>query len=139
MNNMIYKGYLTKIEYSSEDKCLVGHILGIQDIVGFHGNSVEEVRRAFEEAVEDYFGMRADMGKKPEKPFSGKIMARILPEDHFLLAMKAQLEGKSVDGMVADAIKNIIFTNSVTLDHNTLSPQQKRKRQKPRKRTVIGL
>lgn len=111
MNDMTYKGYTTKIEYSSEDNCLVGHILGIQDIVGFHGDSVEEVRRAFEEAVDDYLDMCADMGKEPQKPFSGRILLRIPPEDHTLLAMKAQLEGKSVNSMVADAVKNIISDN----------------------------
>ncbi len=69
MNDMAYKGYTTQIEYSSEDDCLVGHILGIEDIVGFHGDSVEEVRQAFEEAVEDYFAMCADLGKEPQKPW----------------------------------------------------------------------
>ena len=35
------------------DACFVGHITGIKDIVGFHGESVAELRDAFEEAVDD--------------------------------------------------------------------------------------
>ena len=54
MNTMIYKGYIAQIEYSAEDGCLIGEIAGIRDIVGFHGDSVTELRAAFEEAVEDY-------------------------------------------------------------------------------------
>ena len=51
MTPMTYKGYAARIEYSDEDGCFVGHIAGISDIVGFHGDSVEEVRAAFHEAV----------------------------------------------------------------------------------------
>lgn len=40
MNAMTYKGYAARIEYSDEDGCFIGHIAGIQDIVGFHGSSV---------------------------------------------------------------------------------------------------
>jgi predicted HicB family RNase H-like nuclease len=54
MNVMNYKGYAARIEYSEEDGLFVGHIAGIKDIVGFHGESVQELRNAFEEAVTDY-------------------------------------------------------------------------------------
>lgn len=54
MNVMNYKGYAAQIEYSEEDGLLVGHIAGIRDVVGFHGESVPELRTAFEEAVTDY-------------------------------------------------------------------------------------
>ena len=39
MNKMIYKGYAARIEYSEEDRCLVGHIADIKNVVGFHGES----------------------------------------------------------------------------------------------------
>ncbi len=51
---MTYKDYKAVISFSAEDECLVGHIAGINDIVGFHGESVEEIRQAFEEAVDFY-------------------------------------------------------------------------------------
>jgi predicted HicB family RNase H-like nuclease len=54
MNTMTYRGYAARIEYSDEDQSLVGQIAGINDVVGFHGDSVAELRTAFEEAVEDY-------------------------------------------------------------------------------------
>jgi predicted HicB family RNase H-like nuclease len=46
MKPMRYKGYEARIEYSDEDGCFVGHLAGIQDVVGFHGESVEEIRAA---------------------------------------------------------------------------------------------
>ena len=54
MNVMNYQGYTVRIEYSDEDSLFVGHITGIKDIVGFHGDSVRELREAFEVAVTDY-------------------------------------------------------------------------------------
>lgn len=59
MNLMTYKGFTARIEYSDEDKCFVGHIAAIRDIVGFHGESLPEMQAAFEEAVDDYLEMKA--------------------------------------------------------------------------------
>jgi predicted HicB family RNase H-like nuclease len=47
MKTMTYKGYAARIEYSDEDRCFVGHIVGINDIVGFHGEPVAKLRAAF--------------------------------------------------------------------------------------------
>lgn len=54
MSAMNYKGYAAQIEYSDEDVCFIGHIAGIHDVIGFHAESVKDLRQAFEEAVDDY-------------------------------------------------------------------------------------
>lgn len=68
-----YKGYTAHIDYSEDDGCFVGHIAGITDIVGFHGESVAELRAAFEEAVDDYLETCKKLDRTPEKPFSGVV------------------------------------------------------------------
>jgi len=65
MNTMRYKGYFAKVEYSDEDDCLIGHIAGINDIVGFHADSVPELHAAFEEATEDYLQTYKKLKKSP--------------------------------------------------------------------------
>ena len=72
---MKYKGYTAHIDYSEDDGCFVGHIAGITDIVGFHGESVAELRAAFEEAVDDYLETCRKLDRTPEKPFS-RVMNR---------------------------------------------------------------
>lgn len=94
---MQYKGYAARIEYSDEDGCFVGHIAGIKDIVGFHGESVTEIRFAFEEAVDDYLALCAETGKRPNKPYSGKIMVRVPPELHAQVAIQAESQGISLN------------------------------------------
>ncbi|MBP7999525.1 MAG: type II toxin-antitoxin system HicB family antitoxin [Chloroflexi bacterium] len=97
MNTMSYKGYTAKIEYSDEDQCFVGHITGVQDIVGFHGESVTELREAFAEAVDDYLETCTRLNRAPQKPYSGKLMLRIPPEVHAAVAIAAEVSGKSIN------------------------------------------
>jgi predicted HicB family RNase H-like nuclease len=104
MNMMRHRGYAARIEYSDADKCFVGHIAGIRDIVGFHGESVEELRAAFEDAVDDYLETCEKIGKAPQRPYSGKIMLRIPPELHADIAMRAEASGKSLNQWAADAL-----------------------------------
>ena len=69
----MYKGYTACSDYSQEDGCLVGHIAGISYIVGFHGESVGELRAAFEEAVDDYLETCKKLDRTPQKPLSGMV------------------------------------------------------------------
>lgn len=107
MNTMSYKGYAARIEYSDEDDCLIGHIAGINDIVGFHANSVAELHITFEEAVDDYIETCQKTGKSPQKPYSGKIMLRVPPEVHAKAAMIAEANGKSLNAWVTELLTNI--------------------------------
>ncbi|MBX7235202.1 MAG: type II toxin-antitoxin system HicB family antitoxin [Caldilineales bacterium] len=108
MNTMTYKGYAARIEYSDEDQCFIGHVAGINDVVGFHGESVAELRTAFEEAVEDYLTTCEKLNRAPQKPYSGRLMLRVSPEIHAAVAAAAQVSGKSINQWAADA-----FTRAV--------------------------
>jgi predicted HicB family RNase H-like nuclease len=104
MSTMTYKGYAARIDYSDEDGCFVGHIAGIKDIVGFHGESVKELRAAFEEAVDDYPATCERSGRAPQKPFSGKITLRVPPEVHARAAMMAEAHGMSLNQWAAEVL-----------------------------------
>jgi predicted HicB family RNase H-like nuclease len=52
-------------------------VLGIRAIISFHGETVSEVRREFEAAIEDFLNDCQAQGIKPEKPASGKLMLRV--------------------------------------------------------------
>jgi predicted HicB family RNase H-like nuclease len=101
---MTYKGYAAKIEYSDDDDCFIGHIAGIKDVIGFHADSVKELRRAFEEAVDDYLVTCEKVGRAPQKPYSGKLMLRVPPEIHARAAMMAEAHGMSINQWAADVL-----------------------------------
>lgn len=97
MKTMTHKGYAARIEYSDEDGCFIGHIAAINDVVGFHGESVVELRMAFEEAVDDYLETCERLSRPPQKPYSGNLMLRIPPDIHAAVATAAEVSGKSIN------------------------------------------
>ena len=105
MNTMTYNDYAARIEYSDEDECFIGHIAGIRDVIGFHGNNVKQLRRAFREAVKDYLEACEKIGKKPQKAYSGNLMLRIPPEVHAAIATAAEVTGKSINNWATEALR----------------------------------
>jgi predicted HicB family RNase H-like nuclease len=110
MKTMTYRGYAARIEYSDEDQCFVGHIAGINDVVGFHGESVADLRVAFEEAVDDYLETCERLGRAPHKPYSGKLMLRVPPEVHAAVAAAAEVSGKSINQWATEAFTKAVST-----------------------------
>lgn len=103
-NTMTYKGYAARVEYDDEDGILTGRIAGIRDGIGFHAESVEELKKAFHEAVDDYVETCTKIGKKPQKPYSGRVMFRVDPEVHRKAALAAELSGKSLNQWAEDVL-----------------------------------
>jgi predicted HicB family RNase H-like nuclease len=96
-NTMTYQGYSARVEYDDEDGIFTGRIAGIRDGVGFHADTVEGLRAAFHDAVEDYLETCAKVGKEPQRAFSGQMMFRVKPEVHRKAALAAELAGKSLN------------------------------------------
>ncbi len=103
-NVMTYKGYSARVEFDDDDGILFGQVAGIRDGVGFHAESVEALRAAFHEAVDDYLDTCARIGKEPQKPYSGKMMFRVSPEVHRNAAIAAELSGKSLNQWAEEAL-----------------------------------
>lgn len=108
MNLMTYKNYSARIEYSDEDACFIGHVAGIRDVVGFHGESVAGLRAAFEEAVDDYLATCQKLNRSPQRPYSGKVMLRIDPGIHAKVAMLAEAQGKSINAWAQEALQRAV-------------------------------
>lgn len=104
MNKLSYKGYIPRIEFDAEDGIFVGHITGIRDIVSFHGQSVQELESAFQEAVDDYLNACKELNQEPNKPYSGKLMLRVTPEVHAAVANEAEGSGKSINQWATEVL-----------------------------------
>ena len=94
---MSYKGFGARIDYEDEDGLFVGRVAGINDVVGFHADTVAGLRAAFREAVDDYVRTCEIAGKRAEKTFSGNLMLRVEPEVHARAVLAAELSGKSLN------------------------------------------
>ena len=83
MDYLEYKGYKGSVEYSKEDNCLFGKVQGLpKALILYEGQTLDELRRDFEDGIDDYIeGCRAD-GIEPCKPFSGRLNLRMTSDLH---------------------------------------------------------
>ena len=103
-NLLKYKDFYGSVEYSSADECFFGKIIGTADLVTFEGKSVDSLKTAFAEAVEDYIVLCEEAGKEPQKSFKGSFNIRISPKLHREAAAIASREGISLNAFVEKAI-----------------------------------
>ena len=111
MSSMTYKSYTARVEYDNRDDVFVGRVLGLQSILSFEGNSVEALKSAFEEAINDYLQECQEKGLTPEKPVSGKLLLRLAPELHGQAMVAAKAAGKSLNQWVAEALHRAVHAD----------------------------
>lgn len=68
MNRMEYKGHTAEIEYSAEDRVLVGRVLDIRDVIVFHADNVEDIEKEFHGMIDFYLEQCAKDAIKPRRP-----------------------------------------------------------------------
>lgn len=84
-----YKDYIGSVEFSAEENILYGKILGINDLVNFEATSVDELREAFKEAINDYLATCKELDKEPDKFYKGVFNVRTGTHRHRELALIA--------------------------------------------------
>jgi predicted HicB family RNase H-like nuclease len=107
-NMLKYKDFYGSVEYSANDECFFGKIIGTSDLVTFEGDSVASLKDAFTEAVEDYIILCNEAGKEPQKTYKGSFNVRIPPELHKEAAVLATSKGLSLNALVEKAIDDLV-------------------------------
>ena len=105
MGRLQYKGYYGSVEYSEADNCFVGRALGLhRTCILYEGDSVESLKKDFEEGIDDYLTRCSEEGIEPEVPYSGKLILRITSSLHADAAAKAKSLGISLNEFIKQAI-----------------------------------
>ncbi|TFF38880.1 type II toxin-antitoxin system HicB family antitoxin [Mucilaginibacter psychrotolerans] len=99
-----YKNYFGSVQFSAADEVFHGKILSISDMVNFEGESVKELKAAFEEAVEDYLETCAEIGKTPEKAYKGTFNVRVPSSLHKNAAIFAAAHNITLNEFVKKAL-----------------------------------
>lgn len=100
-----YKSYCGRADYDEDAEIFHGQVIGTRDVITFQGKNLKELRTAFTESVDDYLSFCKKAGEPPEKPFSGKFVARLDPDLHRRLSIMAQLAGKSLNQFISDCLQ----------------------------------
>lgn len=109
MSNVLkYKDYRGLVEYSDEDSTFFGKIFGIDDLITFEGSSVKELKKAFQDAVNDYLETCKEIGKKPEKEYKGQFNVRVPVKLHRLAARRAAVNRITLNKFVENALKKAL-------------------------------
>ena len=105
MNTLKYKGFLGTVAFSDEDNVFFGKIEGINGLVNFEGESVDELKNAFHEAVDDYIIYCNENNIEQRKVYSGLLNIRISPEIHSKIAILAKQNGLSINAIIKTALE----------------------------------
>ena len=108
MSVLTYKGYQGRFEYDANADIFHGDVLHISDVVTFQGRSIDELKTALADSIADYFDLCQEVGKLPQKPFSGRFNVRLTPELHQKAAHTAALEGVSLNNWIAHTVEKAV-------------------------------
>jgi len=112
---LVYKDFIGSIHFNADDAVFFGTIEGIDDLVTFEGASVVEIKKAFEEAVDDYLVLCKEAGKKIEKSYKGSFNIRITPEIHKKAKRLALMKGLSLNQFIQKAVEEEVLRESMNL------------------------
>ncbi len=105
---MKYKGYLARVEFDDEANIFHGEVINTRDVITFQGQSATELKKAFEDSVEDYLAFCAERGEEPDQPFTGRFTIRLSPDQHKKVIMSAEKAGKNVESWVTEILAQAV-------------------------------
>ena len=105
MTTMQYRNYDASVEYDPEADLFHGEILDLRDVITFQGRSVDELKQALADSVEDYLAFCAERGEEPAKAYSGQFVVRVEPGLHRALVSSARRAGISLNKWVARTLE----------------------------------
>ena len=105
-----YKGYMGRVEFDDEAGIFSGEVINTRDVITFQGASVDELRQAFEDSVDDYLDFCAERGEKPDKPFSGQFVLRTDADLHRAMFLAAKKSGKSLNAWANEQLERAVHS-----------------------------
>lgn len=130
-----YKDYYGTIEYSEKDDCLFGKIIGISSLYLYEGNTIKELKKDFEKAVDSYLSFCKENSIEPEKAYKGSFNVRVSPEVHKQAALLSIKKGITLNSLVEASLKSFIDSQNYNYsgmcasdNKNEYSYKQKKKK-----------
>lgn len=109
MSNLLsYRNYNGTVEYSKEDSCLYGKVVGVKSLLSYEGDSVQALEADFRNVIDEYLADCKERNVEPEQPYKGTFNVRISPELHRNIAVYAMEHGKSLNAAVEEAIGKMV-------------------------------
>lgn len=111
MSNLDYKGYIGSVEHDLDDEYLHGKVLFVDDCIIYHGESVAELKQSFQNAIDEYLELCQEIGKDPEKTYSGTFNIRVTPELHRQCVKLAYIQNITLNQLVCKSLEQYCETH----------------------------
>jgi len=108
MNVFRYQGFIGSIMVDSEEKCLYGKLLYINDLVTYEAATVLKLETEFKKSVNEYLATCKELDREPLKPFRGSLNVRIGSSLHKDAAFHAAQDGVTLNEYIKLAIRHQI-------------------------------
>ena len=108
MKLLQYKGYYGSVDVSIEDHCLFGKIEFIKALVNYEANTISDIEKEFQAAVDDYLETCKELGYKPETSCKGSFNVRIGSDLHKDALIAAKQQGLNLNKFVKESIKKAV-------------------------------
>ena len=108
MNVMTVEDFHATIEFDPDLDLFRGEILGLNGGADFYGKNPKELRAEFKRSLQTFLEVCKEKGIEPRRHFSGKFNLRISPDLHEKLAIAAQAQGKSINTLAQEALRDCV-------------------------------
>lgn len=105
---MQYKNYYGSVHFDDGELVFHGKIEFIRALVSYEATDAKGLRKAFEEAVDDYLDMCRSQNIEPEIPFKGSLNVRLGSELHRRVAIAAEQQHLSINKFITETLDQAI-------------------------------
>ena len=103
-----YKEFIGSVHFSADDKVFYGKVEGINDLITFEGETVNELTDAFHYVVDEHIKDCELNNTAPEKSYKGSFNVRLTPDLHRRIAVSAKIHGESINKFVSDVLNKSV-------------------------------
>jgi predicted HicB family RNase H-like nuclease len=103
-----YKDFLGSVHYAAEDEVFYGKIEGIDDLITFEADNVQDLKKAFEFMVDEHIKDSEKEGVPLKKSYKGSLNIRIPGNLHEKASELAMINGISLNQFIQQAIQHEI-------------------------------
>lgn len=112
---LVYKDFIGSVHFNAADEVFFGRIENIDDLVSFEGSSVVELKKAFEDSVDDYIALCNETKKEAEKSYKGSFNLRIPPEIQRRAKRLAIMKGISLNQFIQHAVEEEVIRETESM------------------------
>ena len=107
-----YKGYYGSVHFDQEGMVFHGKVEFIRALISYESTNAKGLKKAFEEAIDDYLEMCRQEKIEPESPFKGSLNIRLGSNLHRSVALEASCQKLSINRFIAKVLMEAVHQHA---------------------------